>query len=401
MGKKRIILFSGKGGVGKTTVASATALKSAQLGKKTIVISLDPAHSLADSFDLSESERLSAKGLPIKISENLYIQELDIQEELDRWWGEVARFLELLFSTTGLSELVSQELAVLPGMEEVTGLLYINHYYRKSDFEVIILDLPPTGESLRFVSMPVVLKWYMKKLFRVERVIMKIARPTVGKFTDVPLPDEEYYKAVETFYQNLKGVDEILIDPDITSVRLVTNPEKMVVRETQRAYAYFNVFGINTDAVIVNKIFPSEVVQNCPSLKGWLESQEKYLREIESFFYPKPLFKVPHAKDELVGIKGLEWIAQNLYGEKDPTEVFHRESPYLFEENNGRVILKIKIPYGDKENLELLKAGEEIIVRLGNVKSHILLPRKLKNYYPVSARWRGGYLAIELEREKD
>ncbi len=393
---KRIILFSGKGGVGKTTVSAATGLRSAQLGKKTIVLSLDPAHSLADSFDIPEKERLSAKGLPIKIDEKLYIQELDIQEELDRWWGEVARFLELLFNTTGLSELVSQELAILPGMEEVTGLLYINHYYRKSDFEVIILDLPPTGETLRFISMPTILKWYMKKLFRVERTIMKIARPIAGRMTDVPLPDDKYYKAIETFYENLKGVDEILIDPDITSIRLVTNPEKMVLRESIRAYTYFNMFGINVDAVIVNKIFPKEVVESCPSLKGWLESQHKYLEEIENYFKPKPIFKVPHAKTELVGLEGLKWVAERIYKDRDPTEVFHKEQPYTFEQTENGFLVKVKLPYADKEHLDLFKAGEELIIRLGNVKNIILLPKAMRDAQPVAARQKDGYLEIEL-----
>jgi len=397
MDKKRIILFSGKGGVGKTTVSAATGLKISESGKKTIVISLDPAHSLADSFNIDERTRLSAKGLPIKINENLYIQELDIQEELDRWWGEVARFLELLFHTTGLSDLVAQELAILPGMEEVTGLLYINHYYRKSDFEVIILDLPPTGETLRFISMPTILKWYMKKIFHVERLIMKVARPVAGRLTDVPLPDESYYKAIETFYENLKGVDEILLDPDITSIRLVTNPEKMVLRESIRAYTYFNMFGINTDAVIVNKIFPKKVVESCPSLKGWLESQYKYLEEIENYFKPKPIFKVPHAQKELVGIEGLKWVAQKLYQDRDPSQVFHKEQPYIFEQTPEGYLLKVKLPYAEKEFLDLYKAGEELIIRLGNVKTHILLPKRLRDKEPVSAKWREGYLEILLK----
>jgi len=394
--KKRIILFSGKGGVGKTTVAAATGLKSAELGKKTIVLSLDPAHSLADSFDIDEETRLAAKGLPIKINEKLSIQELDIQEELDRWWGEVAKFLEVLFHTTGLSDLVAQELAVLPGMEEVTGLLYINHYYKKSDYNVIILDLPPTGETLRFISMPTILKWYMKKIFHVERLIMKVARPTVGRFTDVPLPEESYYKAIETFYENLKGVDEILIDPDITSIRIVTNPEKMVLRESIRAYTYFNMFGINTDAVIVNKVFPEDVVKSCPPLQSWLESQYKYLVEIENYFKPKPIFKVPHAGRELVGVEGLKWVADKIYRNEDPTKIFHKEQPYIFERTEDGYVVKIKLPYAEKQFLDIYKAGEELIIRLGNVKTHILLPRKLRDLEPQRAKWEKGYLEILL-----
>jgi arsenite-transporting ATPase len=305
--------------------------------------------------------------------------------------------LEVLFSTTGLSDMVAQELAILPGMEEVTGLLYINHYYRKSDYEVIILDLPPTGETLRFISMPTILKWYMKKLFKVERMIMKVARPVAGRLTDVPLPDDEYYKAIETFYENLKGVDEILLDPDITSIRLVTNPEKMVLRESVRAYTYFNMFGMNTDAVIVNKIFPKEVVESCPALSEWLKSQYKYLEEIENYFKPKPIFKVPHAQRELVGLEGLRWVAERVYGDRDPTEVFHKEKPYTFEQTEDGFVVRVKLPYADKEFLDLYKSGEELIIRLGNVKNIILLPKAMQGAEPVSARWKGGELEVKLK----
>jgi arsenite-transporting ATPase len=261
---------------------------------------------------------------------------------------------------------------------------------------VIILDLPPTGETLRFISMPTILKWYMKKIFHVERFIMKVARPTVGKFTDVPLPDESYYKAIETFYENLKGVDEILIDPDVTSIRIVTNPEKMVLRESIRAYTYFNMFGVNTDAVIVNKIFPKEVIESCSALKGWLESQYKYLKEIENYFQPKPVFKVPHARRELVGIEGLKWVAEQIYHNEDPTKIFHKEQPYIFEKTEEGYVVKIKLPYAEKKFLDIYKAGEELIIRLGNVKTHILLPRKLRDLEPQRAKWEKGFLEILL-----
>jgi arsenite-activated ATPase (arsA) len=314
----RIILFSGKGGVGKTTVSAATGYRLSKLGYKTIVVSLDPAHSLGDSFDIPEEEKIKAKGLPIKINDNLYIQEIDVQEEIDRYWGDVYRFLELLFNTTGLSEIVSEELAILPGMEEVTSLLYVNKYYREKEFDVLILDLPPTGESLRFVSMPTVLKWYMKKIFRVERTIMKIARPVAQRLTDVPLPDDEYFKALENFYEKLKGVDELLIDPEITSVRLVANPEKMVLKESQRAMLYFNLFGVNVDAVVVNKVLPP-ILSECESMSKWVITQKKYLEEMEALFYPIPIFKVPLMEDEVVGEERLNILADLIYGDRDPS----------------------------------------------------------------------------------
>ncbi len=391
----RIILFSGKGGVGKTTVSAATGYNLSQRGYKTIVVSLDPAHSLADAFDLSQEERLSAKGLPIKINENLYIQEIDIQEEIDRYWGDVYRFLEILFNTTGLDEVVAEELAILPGMEEVTSLLYVNKYYREKEFDVLILDLPPTGESLRFVSMPTVLKWYMKKIFKTERLVMKVARPVVSRVSDVPLPDESYFKALENFYEKLKGVDEILIDPSVTSVRLVSNPEKMVLKESQRAFMYFNLFGVNVDAVIVNKVIPHEA-EDCTYLRKWMEIQERYVRDIEGFFSPVPVFKVPLLEEEVCGEEKLKLLSELIYGDRDPSEVFFKERAYEFIEENGSYRIKIRAPFADKKGLTLLKSEEEIIVRVGNFKSHIMLPRKLRNLEPKGAKIEKGYIYINL-----
>lgn len=391
----RIILLSGKGGVGKTTVAAATGYRLSQLGYRTIVVSLDPAHSLADAFDIQESERFSAKGLPIKINDKLYIQEIDIQEEIDRYWGDVYRFLELLFNTTGLGDMLAEELAILPGMEEVTSLLYVNKYYKEKEFDVLILDLPPTGESLRFVSMPVVLRWYMSKVFKTERLVMRVARPVVGRLSDVPLPDEAYFKALENFYEKLKGVDEILVNPEITSVRLVSNPEKMVVRESQRAFMYFNLFGVNVDAVVINKIIPPEK-GDCSYLKKWIDIQKKYIEEIEELFSPVPVFKVPLLEEEVFGEERLRTLAGLIYGDRDPAEVFFKDRPYEFVKEDGGFVIKIKAPFISKEKVSLLKGEDAVIVRVGNFKSHILLPRKLRNLEPAGAKIEDGYILVRL-----
>ncbi len=384
----RIILFSGKGGVGKTTISAATGYRLALSGKRVIIVSLDPAHSLADAFDVPEEKRLKARGLPIKIMDNLEIQELDIQEEVERYWGEVYRFIELLFNTTGLHEILADELAILPGMEEITSLLYINKYYNEGKHDVLILDLPPTGESIRFVSMPIVMKWYMKKIFKTERLIMKVARPTVGRVTDVPLPDEEYFRALETFYERLKGVDEILVNPEITSLRIVSNPEKMVLKESQRAFLYFLLFGVNVDAVIINKIIPEEVIEKeeCSFLKKWLGIQKKYIKEIEDYFSPVPVFKVPIMEEEVVGKEKLERLAEIIYGQEPPDRVFHKEIPYQIRQENGKYVIVVKAPGVKKEAISLVKGEDEIIVRVGNFKTHIMLPRKLRHLEPERAR---------------
>ncbi|RME12947.1 MAG: ArsA family ATPase, partial [Aquificota bacterium] len=388
---------SGKGGVGKTTISAATAYRLSSLGYRTIVVSLDPAHSLGDAFDVPEEEKTRAKGLPIKISDNLHIQEIDIQEEVDRYWGDVYRFLELLFNTTGLDEVVSEELAILPGMEEVTSLLYVNKYYREREFDALVLDLPPTGESLRFVSMPTVLKWYMRKIFNVERTILKVARPVARRLTDVPIPDDEYFRALENFYEKLKGVDEILVDPDVTSVRLVANPEKMVLKESQRAFMYFNLFGVNVDAVVVNKVLPSSV-EGCEHFSRWVLTQRRYLEDMQALFYPVPVFTVPLMEDEVVGEERLRILSDLIYGDTDPARVFHREKPYEFIEQDGEYMVRLRAPFLTKEGLSVLKSEGEIVIRWKNFKSHILLPRKLRDYEPKGAKIEEGYLKVFLSR---
>jgi arsenite-transporting ATPase len=395
----RVILFSGKGGVGKTTISASTAYRLSQLGYKTIVVSLDPAHSLGDAFDIPESEKIEAKGLPIKINDKLYIQEIDIQEEIDRYWGDVYRFLEFLFNTTGLDKVLSEELAILPGMEEVTSLLYVNKYYKEGEFDTLVLDLPPTGESLRFVSMPTVLKWYMKKVFNVERTIFRVARPVARRITDVPIPDDSYFQALENFYEKLKGVDEILIDPETTSVRVVANPEKMVIKESQRAFLYFNLFGVNVDAVIVNKVLPPQA-ETCDKFHKWVWTQKKYLEEMSALFSPVPIFSVPLLEDEVVGLERLSILANLIYGDADPYQVLFKGKPYEFVQEKDRYFVKLRAPFLTKEGLSVLKADGEITVRWRNFKSHIMLPRKLRNYDPASAKIEKGYLIIELLPEE-
>ena len=252
----RIIFFAGKGGVGKTSVAAATGIQAAEMGKKTLIMSLDAAHSLIDIFDLGRNLLDQNRGKPVKVRENLWLQELDIQEEIQKNWGSIHQYLSLLLNTTGLNEILAEELAILPGMEEVSLLLYINQYVQRKKFEVIILDCAPTGESLRFISIPTTLEWYMSKVFKMERTLVKIARPIAKRIYDVPLPGDDYFETLEKLFERLKGVDQILTDPQCTTVRLVANPEKIVLKETQRAYMYFCLYRMHIDAIVLNRIFP-------------------------------------------------------------------------------------------------------------------------------------------------
>jgi arsenite-transporting ATPase len=390
----RIILFSGKGGVGKTSVAAATGVRASELGYKTIVLSLDIAHSLSDAFDRPVGLHEKNEGRPIPVADRLDIQEIDVQEELERWWSEVYKYLAAVFSAAGMGDLVAEEMAILPGMEEIIGLLYINQYLEERTYDVIILDCAPTGESLRFISLPSALEWFMDKIFHLERTVMRVVRPMAKPFTPIPLPDDSYYAAIERLYHRLKGVDKYLLNPEVTTARLVTNAEKMVVRETQRAFMYLCLYEIAVDAVIVNKLIPPHVMDT--HFKSWLTAQMGYVEQIEEYFAPLPILKAPLFEREVVGLESLRHLARELYGSSDPTRVLYAEKPYRYHLEEGRYVLQLKLPFASREHIDLYRDADELIVRIGSFKRHILLPHKLLKSRIRSASYKGDTLVIEF-----
>jgi arsenite-transporting ATPase len=391
----RIILFAGKGGVGKTSLSAATGIKSAKLGYKTLVMSLDTAHSLSDSFDLDRGLLDKNRGQPVKVANNLWIQELDVQEEIEKNWGEVYSYISAILNLSGMEEILAEELAILPGMEEVSFLLHINRYARQKKFDVVVLDCAPTGESIRFISIPTALEWYMKKIFTLERQIARFARPIIKRVSTVPLPEDEYFQTLQKLFDKLEGVDRLLTNPEITSVRLVTNPEKMVVRETQRSYLYFSLYKVCIDAVLINRIFPSKITDKY--FEEWKRSQEAYISQIEEYFSPLPVFKVKLFEDEILGTKDLAELAEEIYKDKDPTKTFYSESPYNFVKKDGRYLLNIKLPFITKQDIDLgQSAADELIVRIGSFKRHIPLPRRIVSSKPVEAKIEGQTLIISF-----
>ncbi len=391
----RVIFFAGKGGTGKTSVAAATGIRAAEMGKKTVIMSLDVAHSLSDIFDLKKDLIDQNKGQPVQINSNLYIQEIDIQEEIHRYWGDIHRYLSRLFNTTGLDEVLAEELAVLPGMEEVSLLLYINQYVREKEYDVILLDCAPTGESLRFISIPATLEWYMKKIFKLERTLAKYVGPVAKRFTDVPLPDDDYFKALEALFERLKGVDQILANPKITTVRLITNPEKVVIKETQRAFMYFCLYKMNIDAIIMNRILPQQITDSY--FKNWIKDQQRHRQAAENIFSPVPILSVDLFQGEILGYPKLKRLAQQLYGRKNPLQRFYKEEPYQLVKENGNYHLKLKLPFLLKKDVELHKYFDELIVRIGGFKRHILLPRQVASKDQVNATLDGQVLDIYFE----
>jgi len=391
----RIIFFAGKGGVGKTSVAAATGIKASQAGHRTLVMSLDVAHSLADIFDLDRDLLDKNRGNPIKVDTHLWIQELDIQEEIERNWGDIHKYISTLLNTTGLDEILAEELAILPGMEEVSLLLYINRYVRTKKFDVILLDYAPTGESLRFISIPTTLEWYIKKIFKMERTIARYARPIAKRLYDVPLPGEDYFDAVELLFERLRGVDDILVDPKITTVRLVTNPEKIVLKETQRAFMYFSLYKMTTDAIIMNRILPESVKD--AYFEDWRGRQGEYIRQAETYFSPIPLFYVNLFKGEILGKERLTSLAAQIYGDRNPLHRFFEGKPYSLVKVDGKYRLTIPLPFIQKKDVDLNKVSDELIIRIGGFKRHVLLPRQVATSTSVTARLDGPHLSVEFE----
>src|ERR1051326_6898545 len=323
----RILLFSGKGGVGKTSLAAATGRQRSRLGYRTLVMSVDPAHSLADSFDLETSLFDSKTGDPYEIGERLAIHEVNIQQEIKRHWREISSYVISVLRTTGISDVEAEELAILPGMEELSAMMYVNQFRREERYDVIVLDCAPTAESMRFVSMPTTLEWYMKHIFPFQRGILKAVRPLANRVSPVELPTDNYFANIQDLFGRLDGIDDLLEDPGITSVRLVTNPERMVLRETQRAFVYFSLHGLTVDGVIVNRVLPSEVTD--AFFAEWRASQKRVFEENEAYFAPVAVKRVPLFTHEVLGRERLEDLARELYGgREDPAAVSRMEAPF-------------------------------------------------------------------------
>ena len=397
----RILLYVGKGGVGKTCVAGATGVITARMGLKTLVMSLDPAHSLSDAFDLDRSLMDKNRGRPIPTAEGLWIQELDVHEEISRYWAEIHSYISVLLNTSGIDDVLAEELAVFPGMEELSALLYINKYVKEQEYDLVILDCAPTAESIRFVAMPTALEWYMKKVFRLERRVFGYVRPLARRLVDVPLPEDEYFANIERLYTRLQGVDRLLTDPETTSVRLVTNAEKMVLRETQRAFMFFSLHQLAIDAIIINRVFPSDLDSNY--FEAWGKSQQEYMELAETYFNPLPIFKAPLYDSEILGYQKLLDFGRNLYEGRDPTQLFYWHRPYEFLKKNGHNLVKLHLPFVSKKEVELSKIGDELIIKIGNFKKNIVLPRVYALLEPQRARLEGDHLWVDFggSREPD
>jgi arsenite/tail-anchored protein-transporting ATPase len=387
----RVMLYTGKGGVGKTTISAATAVRCAELGYRTVVLSTDLAHSLADSFDVKLGPE------PLKLADNLWAQESDIYYNLDRYWNTVQQWINALFAWRGVDEMVAEELAVLPGMDELANLMWIDTHRKSGEFDVIIVDCAPTGETLRLLSFPEIARWWVEKLLPVHRRMASFLRPVMRTWIGMPLPDDAVYDSVQELFIQLDDMHATLVDPDVTTVRLVLNPEKMVIKEAQRTYTYLNLFGYPSDLVICNRVLPAAVQD--AYFAEWKESQGNYRQQVKENFDPLPIVEVPLFGKEIVGLESLAEMAKALYDTHDPTEIRYRGRTQTTEQHGDEYLLKLRLPFTEKGDVHLLTAGDELVVHVGAQKRNVVLPRALVGLPTLGARFEDDTLVVRFARQ--
>ena len=393
----RILLFSGKGGVGKTSLAAATGLRLAEKGYRTLVMSVDPAHSLGDSFNIGGDLFHKTTSDPLTITERLEIQEVNIQREVKRHWQEISSYVTSVIKTTGITGVEADELAIIPGMEELSAMMYVNSYNRQNKYDAIVLDCAPTAESLRFVSMPTTIGWYMKHIFPLQRKLLKAFRPIANRVSPVELPSDNYFGNILDLFTRIEGFDELLENPKISSVRLVTNPERMVLRETQRAYVYFSLYGLAVDRIFVNRVVPAAATDDY--FTGWRNAQTEVLKEIDAYFDPVPVSRIPLFPQEVLGVERLKAVADILYASgEDPAAVTRTKRPYTFEKSDaGQYSVKLELPFAAKGEVGLFKKGDELVVEIGTLRRHIGLPNTMVALVPGRAKLENKILTIEMK----
>ena len=388
----RVILMTGKGGVGKTSVAAATGLRCAELGHRTLVLSTDPAHSLADSFDRELGHD------PQLIRPNLWGAELDALMELEGNWGAVKRYITQVLQARGLDGVQAEELAILPGMDEIFGLVRMKRHYDEGIYDVLIIDSAPTGTALRLLSIPEVGGWYMRRFYKPLQGMSVALRPLVEPFfkplAGFSLPDKEVMDAPYEFYEQIEALEKVLTDNQQTSVRLVTNPEKMVIKESLRAHAYLSLYNVSTDLVIANRIIPEEVTD--PFFKRWKENQQGYRQEIHDNFHPLPVKEVPLFSQEMCGMEALDRLKETLYADEDPSKVYYQENTIRIVQEKGSYSLELYLPGIPKEKVQLNKTGDELNIRIGNHRRNLVLPQSLAALQLAGAKMDSDHLKIRF-----
>lgn len=385
----RIIVHTGKGGVGKTSISAATALRCAEMGLRTIVLSTDTAHSLGDSLDIPLGPE------PLQVRDNLWAQEVDARYSMDKYWGRVQQYMVALFTKRGVQDVVAEEVTILPGLDEGAHLLWINKYVNEGNYDVLIVDAAPTAETLRLLSLPDVTRWWFERILTLTRGAARFLRPLARPLMGTELPDAEAFNTVESLFKTLDAVRVLLTDPAMSSLRLVINPEKMVIKETQRTYTYLNLYGYATDAVICNRILPDEVTD--PYFAAWKALQKENIALIGEAFGSLPMLRAPMFDRDVNGMDTLKRLADALYGDRDPSKVmFTGQTHQITADDEGGFVLTVPLPFADKKDLDLYRSADELTLRVGPYRRNIVLPYALWNLEIGDARFEDAQLRIRF-----
>jgi arsenite/tail-anchored protein-transporting ATPase len=384
----RILVYTGKGGVGKTSVAAATAILCAARGYRTIVLSTDIAHSLADAFDIP----LGAE--PSELAPNLWAQEPDVYYNIARYWRTIQNYVAELFAWHGLDEVLAEEMSVLPGMDELGNLLWIADHVDQQKFDVIVVDAAPTGETLRLLSLPEASRWWVERIAPIGRRVSRLGGPVIQRMLGVPMPREDVFKAAERLLKRLDRLHKLLADPDSATVRVVLALEKLSIAEAQRSFTYFHLFGYPSDLIVANRVLPPDVDGYFGRLR---DIQQKYLPVVEQEFGPVPVRTVPYFDREMVGIERLREVGEALFGDGDPTEILYRGRPYEVLHDDGSYLLKLELPFTSREEVRLSRTGEELVLHVGSWRRSLVLPRVLLDAPTRGAKMEGSTLKIRFD----
>jgi arsenite-transporting ATPase len=389
----RTIIYNGKGGVGKTSVAAATALRSARMGYRTILMSVDTAHSLGDSLEMRLSSDI------VKVEKNLDVLEMNVLHEMRAKWSDLKDYISAFMLSQGIEDISAEEMTILPGMEMAAALFYVLQFKDKGLYDVVIIDTPPTGETLRLLSFPDVSNWYIDRLFGVVKRMVSIARVTVGKMMDVPLPSKEVMDSIEELKNRMERTREILEDRENTTIRLVLNPERMPINETMRSYTYLCLYNKTVECLIVNKVLPPDV--DGTFMKKKLNEQEIYMKMIHEAFDPLKIMYAYQHQTELIGVKSLDEMAEMIFGDSDPAQVYAKTSPMRFTTEKGIDKMRIKMPFIEKDEIELFRGSNNtLIIRVGNQKRTIALPMALSDAEMLGAEFDEEDLVVKFKRTK-
>ncbi|MEI6757972.1 MAG: ArsA family ATPase [Chlorobium sp.] len=392
----RNIIFTGKGGVGKTSIAAATALKAADMGYRTLIMSTDPAHSLGDSLDVQLGPS------PVKIADNLWGQEVSVFGDLNLNWDVVREHFAHLMESRGIEGVYAEEMGVLPGMEELFSLSYIKRYNEKNEYDLLVVDCAPTGETLRLLSLPETFGWFIKMIRNVEKFMVKpVIRPLskkIKRIDDFVAPVEVYDK-VDNLFSSTEGIIDLLADSTRTTMRLVMNPEKMVIKESMRALTYLNLYGITVDRITINRVMPDQSPD--PYFQKWRAIQQKYIEQISEAFAPIPIAEVPLFDDEVVGIDMLRRVGAKVYGDLDPLTIFFSENPIDIKKiSDGHYKVRVRLPFMENMGLEpkILKLGDDLTIRIGDYQKIVVLPIFLAGMESTGASYEDKWLSIDFTK---